>query len=130
MKRISILVVLMLLATSSCFAWTKVVQMDLGHFSVNEDSIKHYAAKGGFNATEGVYNYYDYQAKTEISYVVKIRDDDLSYITVNTCYWVEGKKTSCNAVTNFHQTSRGTNGEAIIQWMVDYRKLTRGDDVM
>ena len=128
MKRISILVVLMLLVTSSCFAWTKVIEFDKGYFSVMEDSIKHYAAKGGFNATEGIYNYYDYATKTEISYVVRINDENLSYVIENTCYWVNGIKNSCNAVPKYNQTYRGSNGESIMQWMVDYRKLTRGDD--
>ena len=130
MKRISILVVLMLLVTSSCFAWTKVAETDDGYFTVNEQTISHYTAKGNFPATSGSYNYYNYSTNVESSYFVRIKDADLSYIEVSVCYWVNGKKTSCDAIPRFKQIYKGSNGETLMQWMVDYRKLTRGDDVM
>ena len=128
MKRIATITLLLLLVATQCFAWTKVVQLDAGHFSVNEDSIKHYVSKGNFDATSGVYNYYDYATRVETSFVVSIRDDDLSYIVNSSCTWVNNQKQSCDATPKFYRTYRGSNGETIMQWMVNYRRQTRADD--
>ena len=128
MKRTALITILLLLVTAQCFAWTKVVQLDAGHFSVNEDSIIHYTAKGGFAATEGVYNWYNYKTRTEISSLVRIRDDDLFTVEVSSCMWVDGIKHSCSAVQKVDPVIRGSNGETIYQWMVNYGRQTRASD--
>ena len=130
MKRLILTLAILVALTSPAFAWTKVVQLNDGHFSVKEDSIVHYIAKGGFPATEGTYNWYSYRTKTEISSVVRIRDEDLFTIEISSCTWVNGVKQYCDAVPRVDNIRPGTNGETIMQWMVNYGRKVRGQDAM
>ena len=131
MKRLILAIAILVALTSQAFAWTKVETSPDGIFSVDEKSINHYVAKGGFEATEGIYSVYRYADSTEVVFKVQIKDSNLSYLILGTCTWVNGNKTGCNVPEpKIKLTLRGSYGEAVLQWMVNYGRKTKGDDIM
>jgi len=131
MKKLILTIAILVALTSQAFAWTKVETSPDGIFSVDEKSIVHYTAKGGFEATEGIYSVYTYSDSTEVLFKVQARDTDLAYVITATCTWINGNKIGCNVpAPKLKLVSRGSYGEAVLQWMVNYGKKTKGDDIM
>ena len=131
MKKLILTIAILVALTSQAFAWTKVETSPDGIFSVDEKSIVHYTAKGGFLATEGIYSVYTYSDSTEVLFKVQARDTDLAYVITATCTWINGNKIGCNVpAPKLKLVSRGSYGEAVLQWMVNYGRKTKGDDIM
>ena len=130
MKRLILTLAILVALTSQAFAWVTVVKTDNAQLSVNEDTILHYVAKGGFPATEAVISFYNYRNNGETVTFVRINDENLSYVEVSSCFYLNGVKNSCDATQRFKQVYRGSQGEYLMQWIVNYGRKVRGQDAM